>query len=78
MVRKWHKNCGGKVMYQKPMEKGVGFKEAGKCLKCNFFPILEEDIIFEVDEKKVEIMNEREKKWNIAFKHHLKEVLESD
>lgn len=76
MVNKWHRNCGGVVMYQKPMEKDVGFEQAGKCVKCRAFPITEENIIFEIDEKKVEIMSEKERRWITVFKHHLKEKLE--
>lgn len=73
---KWHKNCGGKVVYQKPIEKGVGFKQAGMCLKCDAFPILQEDIIFEIDKKRVERFYDESKKWRIVQKEAISENLD--
>jgi len=79
MVNKWHKGCGGVVMYQKPLEKGVSFEEAGFCKKCEEFPISQEDIIFEIDEGKVERFydNKEIKSWKIVLKEDIPEVLES-
>ena len=72
---KWHKNCGGKVVYQKPIEKGVGFEQAGLCLKCDEFPILQEDIIFEIDDNRVERLYEESKEWRIVQKEDIPENL---
>jgi len=76
---KWHKDCGGKVVYQKPIEKGVGFEQAGLCLKCNAFPIVEEDIIFEIDKDKVEKFygNKKTPLWSIVNKKDISEKLDN-
>ncbi len=78
MDKKWHKNCGGKVVYQKPIEEGVGFKQVGFCKKCEDFPIVEEDIIFHVNGMLYERFYETpyESSWRITTKSRLKEVLE--
>lgn len=79
MVNKWHKGCGGVVMYQKPLEKGVGFREAGFCKKCEAFPILEEEIIFEASPNGVERFydNKEIKSWKMVLKTDIPEMLES-
>jgi len=74
---KWHKNCGGKVVYQKPIERGVGFEQAGLCLKCDEFPILQEDIIFEIDDNSVERLYEEFKEWRIIKKEDISESLDN-
>jgi len=73
---KWHKNCGGKVVYQKPIERGVGYEQAGLCLKCDGFPILQEDIIFEIDDNRVERLYEESKEWRIIQKEAISENLD--
>ena len=79
MGNKWHKNCGGVVMYQKPLEKGVSFEEAGFCKKCKEFPIVEENIIFDVGAPEgVERFYENDQKWKIVLKEDIPEVLESE
>ena len=50
-MKMWHKNCGGKVKYQKPLY-DTNFEQAGFCLTCEQFPIAEEDIIFEQEIEK--------------------------
>ena len=74
---KWHKNCGGKIVYQKPIEKGVGFEQAGLCLKCDAFPILQEDIIFEIDDNRVERFYEEIKLWCVIVKEAISENLDN-
>jgi len=76
-ANKWHKNCGGKVVYQKPIEEGVGFEQAGLCLKCDAFPITEENIIFELNEKEVERFYEDTKLWWRIKKEELSENLDN-
>lgn len=75
---KWHKDCGGKVVYQKPIEKGVGFEQAGECQKCLEYPLLEEEIIFEIDKDHVERFygEKATQGWKIVNKGILKEKLE--
>ena len=46
LKRKTHKDCGGTVVYREP-HAPTHFAYAGYCLKCEAFPISEEDIIFE-------------------------------
>jgi hypothetical protein len=43
---KFHRNCGGIVVYREP-DAPTHFAYAGYCLKCEAFPISDEDIIFE-------------------------------
>jgi len=74
---KWHKECGGKVVYQKPIEKGVWFEQAGLCLKCEAFPLVEEEIIFEIDQNKVERFYEDCQEWRILSKKTISEKLET-
>lgn len=77
MRRKWHKNCGGQVVYQKPKEK-TSFKQAGFCKKCDAFPIVQEDIIFHLGGMAYERYEDKSKfpSWRITTKGRLKEVLE--
>jgi hypothetical protein len=44
--QKIHKNCGGKVVYREP-DSPTYYSYAGYCLRCEQFPISEEDIVFE-------------------------------
>jgi len=44
--QKFHKGCGGKVVYREP-NSPTYYSYAGYCLRCEAFPIPEEDIIFE-------------------------------
>jgi len=46
LKRKIHKDCGGTVVYREPYAP-THFSYAGYCLKCEAFPIPQEDIIFE-------------------------------
>ena len=50
------------------------FEEAGFCLKCESFPLLEEEIIFEIDDQKVERFYDNEE-WRIVQKNQIKEKL---
>lgn len=43
--RKVHRNCGGTVVYREPYAP-THYAYAGYCLKCEAFPIPDEDIIF--------------------------------
>ena len=72
----WHKNCGGKVKYQKPLKEGVGFDEAGFCLKCEAFPISQEDIIFHVGGMVYEKFFDKFQNWKIVSKNQISETLE--
>ena len=72
--KKWHKNCGGKIVYQKPLQEDLGFGKAGYCLKCEQFPIFQEDILFKV-EKGYERLMENDR-WEILTIEDLKEDLE--
>ena len=47
---KIHRDCGGTVVYREPYAP-THFAYAGYCLKCQAFPIPEEDIIFQDDVK---------------------------
>lgn len=77
MTKKWHKNCGGIVKYQKPMF-DTSFEQAGFCIKCESFPLTQEEIIFEVDDQKVERFydNKETPSWRIVNKNQLKETIE--
>ena len=77
MGKKWHKDCGGKVMYQKPLEKGVGFEQARFCLKCDVFPLIQEEIIFEIGHDKFERFDDNIQEWRIVSKKTLSENLEN-
>jgi hypothetical protein len=72
---KWHKKCGGKVVYQKPLKNGE-FEQAGFCLKCNAFPLIQEEIIFEIDQDKVEKFHKRSQEWHIISRKSISENLE--
>ena len=74
MEEKWHKKCGGKVVYREPSEKGAGFKQAGYCLKCDEFPILQEDIIFKLEDGKFERLTKD--KWEVLEYKDLPETLD--
>ena len=54
----------------------MGFEQAGLCLKCDAFPILQEDIIFEIDDNRVERFYEKSKEWQIVSKEVISENLE--
>ena len=73
ITKKWHKDCGGIVKYQKPMY-DTHFEEAGFCTKCEAFPLFVEEIIFEIDEQKVERFYDN-KEWRIVDKNQIKEKL---
>lgn len=73
---KWHKICGRKVVYREPSYKGAGFGQAGFCIKCGSFPIVEEDIIFEIDDNTVERFYEEIKLWCVMKKEKIPEDLE--
>lgn len=73
---KWHKKCGGKVVYREPEKEGAGFEQAGMCLKCDSFPIYEENIIFKISEEKVERFYEDTKLWWIVKKEEIPENLD--
>ena len=72
----WHKNCGGKVKYQKPLQDDAGFEQAGFCLKCEAFPIVQENIIFKVGGLVYERFYDKSQNWKIISKNHIKETLE--
>lgn len=75
--QKWHKNCGGKVVYREPEQEGVGFERAGFCLKCEAFPIVQEDIIFKINANVYErFYDDKFPSWRITTKGKLKEVLD--
>ena len=80
MDEKWHRSCGGKVVYREPSEKGVGFEQAGYCLKCDAYPIKEENIIFKLENGMFERLNEdkymNEDKWEILEYNDLPEKLD--
>ena len=73
IAKKWHKNCGGVVKYQKPMS-DAHFGQAGFCIKCESFPLTQEEIIFEIDDQKVERFFDN-KEWRIVNKNQIKEKL---
>lgn len=73
---KWHKVCGGKVVYREGTSQDH-FEFAGMCLKCNEYPIIEEDIIFEIDKDNVERFYNEFDKWNIVSKQEICEKLET-
>lgn len=73
--KKWHKYCGGKVVYQEPPFKTY-FEFGGYCLKCEEFPILEEDIIFKIDDNKYEKFIDNTIGWKIYKKKELEEILD--
>ena len=50
------------------------FEEAGVCIKYESFPLLEEEIIFEIDDRKVERFYDN-KEWKIVNKNQIKEKL---
>ena len=50
------------------------FEEAGFCLKCEAFPLFVEEIIFEIDDQKVERFYDN-KEWKIVNKNQIKEKL---
>ena len=74
MVEKWHKNCGGKVVYREPSQIGVGFEKAGFCFKCDAYPLSEEEIIFKLEDGKFERFTKD--KWEIKEYKELPETLE--
>ena len=76
ITKKWHKDCGGIVRYQKPMF-DAHFKKAGFCIKCESFPLMTEDIIFEIDNQKVERFydNKENPGWRIINRNQIKEKL---
>ena len=76
-MNKWHKDCGGKIVNQMPLQEGVGFKKAGYCLKCDDFPIVEEDIIFEVGDGKYERLM-KDNSWKVMTIDELPEKLERE
>ena len=55
----------------------MGFEQAGLCLKCDAFPIVEENIIFEIDNNRVEKLygNKETPFWSIVFKKDISEKL---
>lgn len=67
MTKKWHKNCGGRVEYQKPLEPTY-FNQAGYCMRCGEFPIVEENIIFKVPDGYEILIGE---KWEIISKEQI-------
>jgi hypothetical protein len=71
---KWHKNCGGKVVYQKPLFENTTFDKAGFCLRCKQFPIDQEDIIFKVEGGYERLMYNG--KWDILTLENIQEELE--
>lgn len=75
--RKWHKNCGGSVLY-KEGKRGCGFEQAGECQNCSAFPLNECEIIFEINEREVERFYDKKEisAWRIVDKKNLKERLE--
>lgn len=75
MKEKWHKHCGGKVVYREPSTIGVGFGQAGFCLKCDAYPIVEEDIIFKLKDDLFERLNDK-KIWKVLKYKDLSEVLD--
>ena len=75
MEEKWHKNCGGRVVYREPDQIKAGFGEAGFCLKCDAFPIVQEDIIFKLElSGKYERLTNNE--WKIFRREDLPETLD--
>jgi hypothetical protein len=63
---KWHKDCGGIVVYQEnPNPKGR-WERAGHCLKCDAFPLLKHNIIFKFNDKYYEIFISKEAKGRIV------------
>ena len=55
----------------------MGFEQAGLCLKCDAFPIPQEDIIFEIDDNRVERFYEEIKLWCIIVKEAISENLDN-
>ena len=72
MELKWHKNCGGTVVYREGLPED-NFGHAGFCLKCDAFPLLQEEIIFQLENGKYERLNDKDKKWEILDRNQLKE-----
>lgn len=75
---KWHKGCGGKVVYREALP-GNHFEFAGFCLKCEAYPLYEEDIIFEKSHNRVErfYSNKETQGWIIVSKREIPEVLDT-
>jgi len=75
MGKKWHVNCGGIVKYQKPMF-NAHFGQAGFCTKCETFPLLQEEIMFEIDDQNIELFDDNKNSgWKIINKNQLEEKL---
>lgn len=55
----------------------MGFEQAGLCLKCDAFPILQEDIIFEIDDNRIERFYEEIKLWCVVEKEAISENLDN-
>lgn len=72
----WHKNCGGEVKYQKPLEDNAGFDQGGLCLKCEAFPIIQQNIIFHVGGMAYEKFFDKHQNWKIVSKNQISETLE--
>lgn len=76
MSKKWHKNCGGVVRYQRILDRSAHSSRAGFCLKCKDFPITEEDIMFELEDGLIEHCNGKE--WLVSDPRNLGVVLDTE
>lgn len=49
--QKWHRNCGGIVVYQENPDPNGSFKKAGYCFSCGKYPINDKDIIIKFNDE---------------------------
>ena len=74
--RKFHRSCGGVVVYRESHNPDFHFSYAGFCLKCEGYPIVQKNIIFQLENGKFERLNKEKKEWEILIFEELPENLD--
>jgi len=56
VVKKTHRGCGGEIVYREAINQH--YDQAGYCLKCEMFPIAEEDIDFKHENVQTNLLSD--------------------